>query len=527
MAAKDFIVAIELGSSSITGIAGKKNNDGSIQIFAYAKEEASSFIRKGVVYNIDKMAQGLTSVVHRLESELNVSIAKVYVGVGGQSLRSKKNFEVRQMEEETKIQKELVDSMMNSNRHTSYPGMEILEVVPQEYKVKNSSITDPIGMISNQIEGHFLNIVANLSVKQNLYASFQQANVEIAGFLIAPIALGDIVLTDAEKRSGCTLVDFGADITTVAVYKNNLLRHLVVLPLGGHNITKDICNLQIEEADAEMLKVKYGYAYTDPEDKEAEERYYSLEGKGSIAAKTLNEIVEARTEELIANILNQVEQSGYKGRLAAGFVLTGGGANLKRLTEAFTRRHKENKVRIAGSVQGDIKATLPELLTKDGKLNTLFGLLAAGKENCCKIEIQPIPEDLFGYSREEEEKDEEQKQKEQERTEKEKEAERMAQDDECWRTCRDEEAWGEYLEQYPHGRHAQEAAEAIRAAEQKRLDKADDDFWEKCRAERKWRQYKKKYPEGRHIEEARKEIDKEPSWRTKLASLGKTLLEEE
>ena len=91
MAAKDFIVAIELGSSKVTGIAGQKNLDGSINVLAVVKENSSSFIRKGVVYNIDKTAQCLTSIIKKLENQLKTQITQVYVGVGGQSIRSVKN----------------------------------------------------------------------------------------------------------------------------------------------------------------------------------------------------------------------------------------------------------------------------------------------------------------------------------------------------------------------------------------------------------------------------------------------------
>lgn len=512
MTAKDFIVAIELGSSKITGIAGKKNSDGSIQIFAYAREEASSFIRKGVVYNIDKMALSLTSIINKLEAELDASIAKVYVGIGGQSLRSKKNFIVRQMEEETKIQKDLIDSIMESNLHTPYAELEILYVVPQEYKVKNSYITDPIGMVSNQLEGHFLNIVARSSIKQNLLTSFKQADIEIAGFLIAPKTMADAVLTDVEKRSGCALIDFGADTTTVFVYKNDLLRHVAVLPLGGNNLTKDICSLQIEEQDAEMLKIKYGCAYTDPEDKEVENKTYSIDEKRTISAKTLNDIVEARTEEIIANILNQIDLSGYRDKLTAGVVLTGGGSNLKKLTEAFTIRHKVNKVRIANFVQWEIKATRPELLIKNGMLNTLFGLLAAGKENCCETEPVKVPVDLFDKIEEENEKEDpaillEKERIEKERIEKEKEAEQIAKDDDFWKTCQDNEDWTKYLRQYPEGRHAKEAEEAISQAEQKQIEKEDDDFWKTCQENKQWKRYLKTYPEGRHTDEAKKILE--------------------
>ena len=119
MAATDFIVAIELGSSKITGIAGKKHADGSIQVLALASENSSDFIRKGAIYNLDKTAQSLTSIIKKLESTLKASIGKVYVGIGGQSLRTIRNTEVRHLEEETKISQELIDSIMDSNRDLS------------------------------------------------------------------------------------------------------------------------------------------------------------------------------------------------------------------------------------------------------------------------------------------------------------------------------------------------------------------------------------------------------------------------
>ena len=538
MTAKDFIVAIELGSSKITGIAGKKNNDGSIQIFAYAREEASSFIRKGIIYNIDKMALSLTSIINKLEAELDASIAKVYVGIGGQSLRSKKNFIIRQIEEETKIQKDLIDSIMESNLHTPYAELEILDVVPQEYKVKNSYITDPIGMVSNLIEGHFLNIVARSSVKQNLLTSFKQANIDIAGFLIAPMTMADAVLTDVEKRSGCVLVDFGADTTTVAIYKNDILRHLAVLPLGGNNLTKDICSMQMEERDAETLKIKYGCAYTDPEDKEQENKTYSIDEKRIISAKTLNDIVEARMEEIIANVFNQIDLSGYRDKLTAGAILTGGGANLKKLTEVFTLKHKTTKVRIANFVQWEIRATRPELLVKNGMLNTAFGLLAAGKENCCEMEVPKVPVSLFDEIPNENKIDSTEKEQfERERIEKEKEAELIAQDDDFWKICQDNEEWEKYLNEYPKGRHVDEAEEAIRLAEQERLDKEDDNFWETCKANKQWKRYQRAYPEGRHIKEAEKMLEKQKEekkensfinvWGRKLKKFSEDMLKEE
>ena len=168
MAVTDFIVAIELGSSKISGIAGKKLPDGSIQVLAMASENASDCIRKGVIYNLDKTTQSLTSIIKKLESTLKASIGKVYIGMGGQSLRTIRNTEVRHMDEETKISQELIDTLKDSNRAVPIVGYQILGVAPQEYKVGNDLIVDPVGVQTDHIEARFLNIIARKNVKDNV-----------------------------------------------------------------------------------------------------------------------------------------------------------------------------------------------------------------------------------------------------------------------------------------------------------------------------------------------------------------------
>lgn len=254
MATTEFIAAIELGSSKITGVAGRKNSDGSMQVLAYAQEDSSTFIRKGVIFNLDKTAQSLTSIINRLEGELKNSIAKVYVGIGGQSLRTVRNVVSRDLEEEAIISEELVSAIGDENIAIPVVDMDILDVAPQEYKVGNNLQANPVGLVGSHIEGRFLNIVARASVRKNLEHCFQQAKIDIADQLIAPLVTANAVLTESERRSGCALIDFGADTTTISVYKNNILRFLTVLPLGGNSITRDITTLQMEEEEAERLK---------------------------------------------------------------------------------------------------------------------------------------------------------------------------------------------------------------------------------------------------------------------------------
>ena len=445
MAVTEFIVAIELGSSRISGIAGKKLPDGSIQILAMASENASECIRKGVIYNLDKTTQSLTSIIKKLESTLKASIGKVYIGMGGQSLRTIRNTEVRHMDEETKISQELIDSLKDSNRSVPIVGYQILGVAPQEYKVGNDLIVEPVGVQTDHIEARFLNIIARKNVKENINRCCDPVSIEIAEDaedLIAPLALADAVLTSGEKRSGCVLVDFGADTTTVSVYKNNILRHLAVIPLGGNNITRDICSQQIEEEDAEALKIKFAQAYSEPQENEDENKTYHLEGRCSINAILLEDIVEARVNEILDNVAHQISLSSYDGKLLAGAVITGGGINLRNMEEAFIKRTKMDKLRVSKDTHISLKGLE---VKKDGTCNTLIALLAAGKENCClamteqeqpnpepvkKPAVTAIEQDIF-IQAEEEEKERKRQQEKAEKFAKqkaEKEAQRIAEE---------------------------------------------------------------------------------------------------
>ena len=266
MATKEFIVAIELGSSKVTGIAGQKNLDGSINVLALVKEESSSFIRKGVAYNIDKTALCISNIVKKLSTQLKTEITKVYVGVGGQSIRSVKNVITKELPANTKVTEDMVVELMEANRTMEYADQEKQSYVIQEFKVDSQYQIDPVGIQCSHLEGNFLNILQRYTFYKNLNRCLENAGVNVADMFISPIALADSVLTETEKRSGCALVDIGADTTTVCVYNKNILRHLAVIPLGSRNITKDIASLQIEEGEAEKMKLKYGCAYTDNAD---------------------------------------------------------------------------------------------------------------------------------------------------------------------------------------------------------------------------------------------------------------------
>ncbi len=387
---KEFIVAIELGSSKMTGIAGQKNLDGSITVLATVEENSSSCIRKGVIYNIDKTCQCLTSIIKKLKNSLKQDITQVYVGVGGRSIRSLKNVIVKDLPGASIISQDMINELMDINRNMTYPDQEILDAATQEYKIDNQYQIDPVGIQCSHLEGIFLNILWRKNFYNNINTCFENANISIAEMYLAPLAMADSVLTDSEKRAGCMLVDLGADTTTVSVYYKGILRHLSVIPLGGNNITKDLTCLQLEDADAEKMKLKYAKAYTDISNIDPTLNY-SVDKDRTIESKKFIEIVEARVEEIVENAWFQVPVE-FSDKLMGGIILTGGGSNMPEIDKVFKTHTHIDKVRIAKFVTQTINSKDPKITNHTGMMNTVLGLLAKGDMNCAGSEFN---NDLF------------------------------------------------------------------------------------------------------------------------------------
>lgn len=387
----DFIVAIELGSSKMTGIAGKNNIDGSITVYAVVEEDSSACIRKGVVYNLDKTRQCLTNIIQRLKNILKHEITQVYVGVGGQSIRSVKNVIIKDFPNGTIVSQDMINEIMDTNRLMSYSEQEILDSAVQEYKVDSQLQLDPVGIQCSHLEGNFLNILWRKSFYKHINTCFENAGIPIAEMYLAPLALADSVLTDAEKRVGCALIDLGADTTTVCVYYKNILRHLAVIPLGSTNINKDLANtLQLEDTEAENMKLKYGSAYTDNNTIDSLPNFTVDQGR-QIESRKFIELIEGRLAEIIENAWFQVP-SEYADKLIAGIVLTGGGSNMPEIQKAFQHHTHVEKIRIASFVTQSVNSTDPKITEQKGMMNTILGLLAKGNMNCAGEEIR---NDLF------------------------------------------------------------------------------------------------------------------------------------
>lgn len=400
---KEFVVAIELGSSHISGIAGRKK-DGTMQILAYAEEKTDGCVKRGVVYNIEKTYQNVTKIIKKLEGVLKKKIVRAYVGVAGQSVRSYKGIVKRDLLTQSYITSEAIDSIRQESCEIPFSDYEVLENFPQKYVVDSNVVTNPVGVMGTNIEGEFLNVIAKKNLQDNIDTVFANVGVDIVEKLISPLQLAGNLLTDAEKRSGCALVDLGADTTTVVVYKNNIVRYLVTIPLGSNNINKDLATLPIDEVETENVKLMYGDACQDHDQSEdVDPQSYTTSDGRNIDVALIRNVIEARVKEIIDNVNNQLLCSNYSEQLLAGLVITGGGSNMKNIVTAFTKVTKIEKVRLATKVISSnvVKASSTGKFPLDSPRSTVvLSLLLAGTESCGGTSIGREP-DIFDVQQEE------------------------------------------------------------------------------------------------------------------------------
>lgn len=394
MATEDnFIVAIDLGSSKVTAIAGRKEPDGAIKVLAFVQEPSDAFIRRGRVQNVDKLTQCIRNVRKELEKRLDRAISQVYVGIGGMGMHTVANSVTKNFPEKVVITQSMIDEMLDINLKSSGGEREILDVVPQEYKVGTQLQTDPVGVLADRVEGSYLNVVASPDIRQQIENCFRSAGVAIADMPITVQELADVILSESEKRSGCVFVDMGADTTSVAVYKNNVLRHLAVIPLGGANINRDITSLQIEDDEAESLKLTYGSA--GGEDTVEEKAPIVLRDGRSIKYEEFSHLVEARMEEILLNVAHQIELSRYdKNQLIGGIIVTGGAAGIKNIEKAMIAHTKFEKLRFVKAVRMTLRTKLPDF-NKNGSCNAAIALIEKGELNCCGGSIDAPNTNLF------------------------------------------------------------------------------------------------------------------------------------
>ena len=344
MKPSEIVVGLDIGTTKIAAIVGRRNENGKIEILGFGNTESIG-VKRGVVANIDDTVKSIMGAVKEAEAISQANVATVNVGIAGQHIKSiqyrgsviRPNSELEISDEDTEGLKE------NMFKLAMNPGEEIIDVIPQEYSVDGESgIKHPKGMLGHQLEANFHIITGQTMAARNIYKCIKKANLEVDSLVLEPLASAEAVLSEEEKEAGVVLVDIGGGTTDIAIFQDNIIRHTAVIPFGGDIITEDIKEgCTIIKKHAEDLKVKFGSALASENRDEEVVAIPGLRGRApkEITLRNLASIIQARTEEIIEHVYFEIKNSGFEKKLIAGIVLTGGGAQMKhiaQLTEFIT-----------------------------------------------------------------------------------------------------------------------------------------------------------------------------------------------
>ncbi len=336
MASKqELSVVIDLGTSKMVALAGKLTELGKMEVKGIAKV-ASEGIKRGVVSNIEEAAGAFIELLEELENQIDEPIEVVHLALAGakmktidykcSALTSGEGFVT------ARDVQQLLDEAKNVVLKQDYT---VAKVIPTSYIIDDENeVEKPVGSTGRKIEANFKLVVLPQEYLNNLNLVLEKAGVELGEVVHASIALSEAAVSTEEKEVGVIVVDFGAGTTNIAVYQDNVLKHTAVIPFGGQVITNDIkegCSIFVKKA--ELLKVKYGQAMGDFAD---DQKVVTIAGENGweprdISFKSLAYIIQARLEEIIECVNDQIHQSGIEDGVGSGIVLTGGTSQLDNI----------------------------------------------------------------------------------------------------------------------------------------------------------------------------------------------------
>jgi len=347
MEKESIAVGLDIGTTKIVAMIGKKNEYGKLEILGVGKSKSLG-VARGVVNNITQTIQSIQQAVHEAEVNSGYVIKDVVVGIAGQHIRSIQHSDyISRNNPEEVISENDIDLLVNQvHKLAMLPGEEIIHVLPQEFKIDGQAeIKEPIGMYGGRLESSFHVVVGQASSIRNVGRCIKSSGLDLSGLTLEPLASADAVLSQEEKEAGVALIDIGGGTTDLAIFKDGIIRHTAVIPFGGNVITEDIKEgCSIIEKQAELLKVKFGSAWPGENKDNEIVSIPGLRGREpkEISLKNLSKIIHARVVEIIEQVFTEIKQYGHEDprkKLIAGIVLTGGGAQLqhiKQLVEYIT-----------------------------------------------------------------------------------------------------------------------------------------------------------------------------------------------
>ena len=334
------IVGLDIGTTKIAAIAGRKNEYGKLEILGFGRANSNG-VKHGQVLNIDETIKAIKMALDNCyASNPNLEINEVYVGIAGHHIKSlQTRGDIVRQETHDEITQREIDQLVADQFKTYIPaGDQIIDVIPQEFTVDNfQNIPNPIGYGGVKVGANFHIITGDKNAIRNINRAVEKSGLHTKDLVLQPLASASAVMGNEDLEAGVAIVDIGGGTTDLAVFYEGILKHTAVIPFGGENITNDIkTGLGVLKTQAEQMKVQFGSALANETKGNAWITIPGLRGMPAkeISVKNLSNIIQARMSEILDFVTYHLKQVGLDNKmLNGGIVLTGGGSQLKHLIQ--------------------------------------------------------------------------------------------------------------------------------------------------------------------------------------------------
>ena len=334
------IVGLDIGTTKIAAIAGRKNEYGKLEILGFGRANSNG-VKHGQVLNIDETIKAIQMALDNCyASNPNLEITEVYVGIAGHHIKSlQTRGDIVRQNTDDEITRREIDQLVADQYKTYIPaGDQIIDVIPQEFTVDNfQNIPNPIGYGGVKVGANFHIITGDKNAIRNINRAVEKSNLLTKDLVLQPLASAASVMGQEDLEAGVAIVDIGGGTTDLAVFYEGILKHTAVIPFGGENITNDIkTGLGVLKTQAEQMKVQFGSALSNEAKANAYITIPGLRGMPAkeISVKNLANIIQARMSEIMDFVTYHLKQVGLDNKtLNGGIVMTGGGSQLRHLIQ--------------------------------------------------------------------------------------------------------------------------------------------------------------------------------------------------
>jgi cell division protein FtsA len=334
--AENMIVGLDIGTSKVVAIVGKRKMDGSIEVVGVGSNPSKG-LKRGVVVNIEVTVQAIQRAVEEAELMAGCRIHSVYAGIAGSHIKSLNSHGIVAIRDREVTQAD-IDRVIDAAQAVAIPAdQKILHILPQEFVIDNQEgIKEPLGMSGVRLEAKVHLVTCAVNAAQNIEKCIRRCGLEVDDIILEQLASSHAILTEDEKELGVCVVDMGGGTTDIAVFTGGAIRHTAVIPIAGDQVTNDIAMaLRTPTQNAEEIKIKYACALTQLAGADETIKVPSVGDRAprDLSRQALAEVVEPRYEELFMLVQSELRRSGFEDMIPAGIVITGGASTMEGVIE--------------------------------------------------------------------------------------------------------------------------------------------------------------------------------------------------